>query len=73
MDYPHYTRPSEFRGMVVPEVVSSGNHDQIRKWRRRMALEKTVRNRPDLLEQVKLTDEDQKMIAEIRQSKSFEV
>ena len=73
MDYPHYTRPSEFRGMVVPEVLSSGNHDQIRKWRRRMALEKTVRNRPDLLEQVKLTDEDQKMIAEIRQSKSFEV
>ena len=73
LDYPHYTRPSEFRGMAVPEVLSSGNHDQIRKWRRRKALEKTVRNRPDLLEQVKLTDEDQKMIAEIRQSKSFEV
>lgn len=68
LDYPHYTRPSEFRGMAVPEVLSSGNHDQIRKWRRRKALEKTVRNRPDLLEQVELSNEDRATIEEIRKS-----
>jgi tRNA (guanine37-N1)-methyltransferase len=50
LDYPHYTRPAEFRGMRVPEELVSGNHDEIREWRRRRALEKTRRNRPDLLE-----------------------
>jgi len=50
LDYPHYTRPAEFRGMAVPEVLMGGNHEQIRKWRRSKALEKTLRNRPDLLE-----------------------
>src|SRR5690242_627476 len=49
LDYPHYTRPAEFRGMAVPEVLISGDHEQIRRWRRRTALEKTLRNRPDLL------------------------
>ena len=49
LDYPHYTRPAEFRGMAVPEVLMGGNHEQIRKWRRKKALEKTLRNRPDLL------------------------
>jgi len=52
LDYPHYTRPAEFRGMRVPEELVSGNHDEIREWRRRRALEKTRRNRPDLLEKV---------------------
>ena len=52
LDYPHYTRPAEFRGMRVPEELVSGNHDEIREWRRRRALEKTRRNRPDLLERV---------------------
>ena len=50
LDYPHYTRPADFRGMPVPEVLVNGNHDEIRKWRRRSALRKTLRNRPDLLE-----------------------
>ena len=50
LDYPHYTRPAEFRGMKVPEVLMYGNHDEIRRWRRQKALEKTVRNRPDLLD-----------------------
>jgi tRNA (guanine37-N1)-methyltransferase len=68
LDYPHYTRPSEFRGVAVPDVLSSGNHDQIRKWRRRKALEKTVRNRPDLLDRVDLSSEDRKTIEEIRKS-----
>ncbi|HEY0544033.1 MAG TPA: tRNA (guanosine(37)-N1)-methyltransferase TrmD [Pyrinomonadaceae bacterium] len=49
LDYPHYTRPPEFRGMCVPEVLLSGHHGEIEKWRRERALEKTKRNRPDLL------------------------
>jgi tRNA (guanine37-N1)-methyltransferase len=65
LDYPHYTRPAEFRGMVVPEVLSSGNHDEIRRWRRRSALEKTVRNRPDLLQHAVLSDEDKRLIEQI--------
>jgi tRNA (guanine37-N1)-methyltransferase len=66
LDYPHYTRPAEFRGMAAPEVLIGGNHEQIRKWRRRQALEKTLRNRPDLLERQTLSKEDRKMIAEIK-------
>jgi tRNA (guanine37-N1)-methyltransferase len=50
LDYPHYTRPAEFRGMAVPEVLLSGNHAEIERWRRQAALDKTRRNRPDLLE-----------------------
>lgn len=49
LDYPHYTRPQTFRGWGVPEVLMSGNHEEIRRWRRKMSVEKTVRNRPDLL------------------------
>ncbi len=49
LDYPHYTRPAEFRGWTVPEILIGGNHEQIRKWRQEKALEKTRRNRPDLL------------------------
>jgi tRNA (guanine37-N1)-methyltransferase len=50
LDYPHYTRPPSFRGWDVPEVLLGGNHEAIRKWRNERALEKTLRNRPDLLE-----------------------
>jgi tRNA (guanine37-N1)-methyltransferase len=49
LDYPHYTRPPEFRGMKVPDVLLSGNHADIERWRREAALSKTRRNRPDLL------------------------
>jgi tRNA (guanine37-N1)-methyltransferase len=49
LDYPHYTRPQSFRGWDVPEMLMSGNHEEIRRWRREKALEKTRRNRPDLL------------------------
>jgi tRNA (guanine37-N1)-methyltransferase len=65
LDYPHYTRPADFRGMGVPEVLASGNHEEIRRWRRRTALEKTLRNRPDLLDKAALSDEDQKLLAQI--------
>jgi len=63
LDYPHYTRPADFRGMPVPDVLVSGNHDEIRRWRRRTALEKTVRNRPDLLSTIDLDDEDKILLA----------
>ena len=49
LDYPHYTRPAEFRGWAVPEILIGGNHAEVAKWRRQAALEKTKRNRPDLL------------------------
>lgn len=65
LDYPHYTRPAEFRGMPVPEVLMGGNHEQIRKWRRRKALEKTLRNRPDLLKSEALSLADKKLFAEL--------
>src|SRR6202790_4804102 len=65
LDYPHYTRPAEFRGMGVPDALMSGNHEQIRRWRRQRALEKTFRNRPDLLEGAVLSEEDQKFLAGI--------
>jgi len=66
LDYPHYTRPAEFCGMNVPEVLLSGNHEEIRRWRHQRALEKTLRNRPDLLEGVQLSDEDNKILARIK-------
>jgi tRNA (guanine37-N1)-methyltransferase len=50
LDYPHYTRPAEYKGLKVPEVLLSGNHAEIAKWRREQALEKTRRCRPDLLQ-----------------------
>jgi tRNA (guanine37-N1)-methyltransferase len=70
LDYPHYTRPAEFRGMAVPEVLVNGNHDQIRSWRRKTALAKTLRNRPDLLERVALTAEDTELLAQIQRDQS---
>ena len=69
LDYPHYTRPAEFRGMAAPEVLIGGNHEQIRQWRRRKALEKTLRNRPDLLDRETLTQEDKRLLAEVRAQK----
>jgi tRNA (guanine37-N1)-methyltransferase len=69
LDYPHYTRPADFRGMTVPEVLLNGDHQEIRRWRRQRALEKTLRNRPDLLEGVKLSDEDEKILARIKAGK----
>ena len=65
LDYPHYTRPAEFRGMPVPDVLMNGNHDEIRRWRRRKALEKTLANRPDLLSGAELSREDRKILQEI--------
>jgi tRNA (guanine37-N1)-methyltransferase len=66
LDYPHYTRPAEFRGMPVPEVLLQGNHEEIRRWRRRRALEKTLRNRPDLLQKASLSAEDKALLRELK-------
>lgn len=65
LDYPHYTRPAELRGLPVPEVLLSGNHEAIRLWRRKEALRSTYRKRPDLLHDRSLTDEDRRLIGEI--------
>ena len=66
LDYPHYTRPTEFRGAEVPAVLSSGNHEEIRRWRRRQSLSKTLQNRPDLLVDATLTEEDRALLDEMR-------
>jgi tRNA (guanine37-N1)-methyltransferase len=58
LDFPHYTRPPEFRGMRVPEVLISGHHAEIARWRRRRALRKTMRNRPDLFERLELDERE---------------
>ena len=68
LDYPHYTRPADFRGMPVPEVLFSGNHEEIKRWRRRTALEKTLRNRPDLLDGAELNKEDEKFMAQLNRA-----
>jgi len=64
LDCPHYTRPPEYRGWAVPEVLMGGNHAEIRRWRRKMALAKTARNRPDLLAGTALSGEDRQLLEE---------
>jgi tRNA (guanine37-N1)-methyltransferase len=64
LDHPHYTRPAEFRGMKVPDVLLSGNHEAVSKWRRRESLKATLLKRPDLLKTAELTDEDRKIVEE---------
>ncbi|MFZ0807353.1 MAG: tRNA (guanosine(37)-N1)-methyltransferase TrmD [Candidatus Sulfotelmatobacter sp.] len=73
LDYPHYTRPADFRGIAVPEVLLNGNHDEIRRWRREESLRKTLRNRPDLLETVKLDAEDAKVLARLENDRGKEI
>jgi tRNA (guanine37-N1)-methyltransferase len=66
LDYPHYTRPAEFRGHPVPEVLAGGDHAAIRAWRRIQAIEKTFRNRPDLLEKAELTAAERKLLQRLQ-------
>jgi len=66
LDYPHFTRPAEFRGIPIPEVLVSGDHEKIRRWRRRAALAKTLRNRPDLLDGAVLSEEDRQLLDEVQ-------
>jgi tRNA (guanine37-N1)-methyltransferase len=67
LEYPQYTRPSDFRGSSVPEVLLSGNHSAISLWRRREALRRTLVRRPDLLAKANLSDEDKKLLEQILQ------
>ncbi|MCC5912009.1 MAG: tRNA (guanosine(37)-N1)-methyltransferase TrmD [Clostridiaceae bacterium] len=62
LEYPHYTRPSNFRGLEVPSVLLSGNHKDIDRWRREKSLEITLKRRPDLLEKATLSDEDKQIL-----------
>lgn len=67
LDYPHYTRPSEYQGMKVPEVLLSGNHKDITVWRRKEALRATLNRRPELFQKASLSEEDHKLISEIKE------
>jgi tRNA (guanine37-N1)-methyltransferase len=64
LDCPHYTRPAEFAGLTVPEVLTSGHHEEIRRWRRRQALRRTLERRPDLLAAAVLDDEERDWLRE---------
>jgi tRNA (guanine37-N1)-methyltransferase len=66
LEYPHYTKPPEFRGWKVPEVLISGNHARIEQWRREQALARTLHKRPDMLEKAELSETDEKYIQGLR-------
>lgn len=66
LEYPQYTRPREFRGMSVPEILLSGDHAKIKKWRHNESLKKTFLNRPDLLEKTTLSADDKKYLATLK-------
>lgn len=65
LEHPHYTRPAQFRGLGVPEVLLSGHHEQIRRWRRKQSLHRTRQRRPELIEQASLTAEDEELLQEL--------
>ncbi len=67
LDYPHFTRPPVFRGLQVPEILLSGNHKNILRWRRKEALRRTLQRRPELLEKYSLSDEDYTLMREIKE------
>ncbi len=70
LDFPQYTRPREYKGLTVPDVLVSGDHKQIARWRRRKALEKTEARRPDLLAKAALTADDKRHLAQIKKDKN---
>jgi len=67
LDYPHYTRPEEFREMKVPDILLSGHHKKVEEWRRYKSLETTYLKRPDLMDKIELSEEDLKTLEEIRE------
>lgn len=73
LEYPHYTRPPEYQGLSVPDVLLSGHHENIRRWRRRQSLLRTLERRPDLLRPEVLTDEDRAILREILISIQYSV
>jgi tRNA (guanine37-N1)-methyltransferase len=65
LEYPHYTRPRDYRGLVVPDVLLSGHHEKIRRWRRRQSLLRTLASRPEMLERAVLSREDKEIIKKV--------
>jgi tRNA (guanine37-N1)-methyltransferase len=72
LDYPHYTRPSEFSGEKVPDVLMSGHHEQVRRWRKKTAIQRTLERRPELLDMAALDDEERALLDEIRKEQETE-
>ena len=70
LEYPHYTKPSEFRGWKVPEVLLSGDHGKIEKWRREQALQRTLKKRPDMIEKAELSEKDRKFLEGLKSKDS---
>jgi tRNA (guanine37-N1)-methyltransferase len=73
LEYPHYTRPPEFRGWQIPDTLISGNHAEINKWRRQQALLRTLQRRPDLLLKADLNKADKGFLEEILQTNKIEI
>jgi len=69
LEHPHYTRPAEFRGMKVPDVLLSGNHAKIEQWREEQSLKRTFERRPDLLEQYPLTDKQKLYLEKLKNNR----
>lgn len=68
LEYPQYTRPPEFRELAVPDTLLSGNHQEIARWRRRMALQRTAQRRPELLASARLTEDDRKYLQDLEKA-----
>ena len=68
LEYPHYTRPPEYRGWAVPDVLLSGNHAVIARWRREQSIARTLRRRPDMLQQANLTAEEREFVRQLQES-----
>ena len=73
LEYPQYTRPSNFRGMEVPEVLLSGNHQKIAEWRKKESLRRTYQRRPDLLENYEFSDKEKEWLREFERDKDVEI
>ena len=69
LEHPQYTRPAEFRGWKVPDVLTSGNHGKVDQWREEQTLKRTLERRPDLLDKIELSDKQRKIIAELKKQK----
>jgi tRNA (guanine37-N1)-methyltransferase len=73
LDYPHYTRPADFRGFTVPDVLLSGHHEQVRRWRKRQAVARTLARRPELLAAAELDDEERAIVRELSERGQEEI
>ncbi|KWU62041.1 tRNA (guanosine(37)-N1)-methyltransferase TrmD [Priestia sp. YIM B13446] len=71
LEHPHYTRPADFRGLTVPEVLMSGNHKKIEQWRQKESLKRTLLRRPDMLEKMELTEEQKKVVAQLKEENNL--